>query len=155
MSIEVFIPIFLVAVLTIIGNVIFFRYQFKKDNKWNIRRQQLTDLLLSLFFAFKNDEFSQSELYASDNVNPHEIIADEPKRLLNKIVPIVKNNLYLADNELHESCVKFLEWAHCIDVNERLLESHCPGGLDADKIILDLKNTVFEKYHEARNNHLM
>ena len=151
MSLEILIPIFLVAILTIISNVIFFKYQFKKDNNLKIQHQQLTELLLPLFFAFKNDEFNHSEWFGNDNINPHEIVADEPKRLIKEIVPIVKKNLYLADDELHISCIEFLEWAHGVDVNERIMES-CT--LNTDKIILNFKNMVLKKYSSARNNYL-
>jgi len=50
---ETLIPVILVAVLTILGNIFFFKYQFKKENKWKLLQQQLTEFLLPLFYIFK------------------------------------------------------------------------------------------------------
>ncbi|MFH0972732.1 MAG: hypothetical protein V1768_01910 [Patescibacteria group bacterium] len=155
MSLEILIPIFFVAILTITGNVAFFKYQFKKDNNWKILHQQLTELLLPLFYAFKNDEFNQSEWFGNDNIDEHEIVAQEPKRLMKEIIPIVKNKLYLADNELHASCIKFLEWAHGVNESNRFDESHTNDiDINTDKALLEFKELVFKKYNATRNNYL-
>lgn len=153
MNLEILIPVFLVAILTVIGNIVFFRYQFKKDSKWKILHQQLTEFLLPLFYVFKNDELNQSEWFNDNNMDPHEFLAEEPKRLVKKLTPIVKSKLYLADDELHASCIKFLEWAYTANENDRFQESHTKG-VSMDKVFFDFKELVYKKYNNARNNYL-
>ena len=153
MTFEVLIPVIIVAILTTVGNILFFKYQFKKDNKWKVLNQQLKDLLLPLYYILKEDELNQSEWFRCDNMDPHEFIAEEPKRLKEKIIHIVKEKMYLADNELHTSCIEFLEWAYRVDENERFEKSHVKG-VGIDKVFLDFKSLVFTKYNKARNDYL-
>jgi predicted permease len=67
MTLKSLIPAIIAVILTIIGNVLFFRYQFKKNKKWKILNQQLTELLLPLFYILKEDGFDISECIMDEN----------------------------------------------------------------------------------------
>jgi len=153
MTLKSLIPAIIAVILTIIGNVLFFRYQFKKNKKWKILNQQLTELLLPLFYILKEDGFDISECIMDENWNMYEFIAEQPKRLKTKIIPIIKKNLYLADDNLHKVCLEFLEWAYKVDENDRFGKL-LTNGFNDEEIFLRFRELIFKKYNEVRNNYL-
>jgi len=50
------ISIIIVAILGIIGNIVYFEYRFKKEHKKEIDKEQMTKLLLPLYIILKTDE---------------------------------------------------------------------------------------------------
>ena len=76
----------------------------------------------------------------------------EPKELSKKISPIIKSKLYLADDELHLSCIEFLEWAAIFDEDRAFQDSF--QQLPNIKIIDNLRILVEKKYHQARNKYI-
>lgn len=161
MNLETLFPVFIVAILSVIGNVIFFKYQFKKNKKWKILDQQLTELLLPLFYNLKNDEFDRIKLSQEEECpDTYEyyyqgFVADRPKRLLKIIVPIVKNKLYLADDDFHKSCIEFLSWAYTSNYEDRKIDFECgTKSKEKDKAFYEFKDLVYKKYNETRNKYL-
>jgi len=153
MNLETFFSVILVSSLTLIGNVAFFNYRFRKDNKWKIRQQQITELIQPLYYLFKEDEFFGSEWSHLDSYEPTEFYAEEPKRLKEKILPIIKGKLYLADDELHSACIIFLDWAHNENYEQRY-QNIQKNSITSDSVYSDFKKMVFKKYDETRKKYL-
>jgi hypothetical protein len=147
-----FIPIILVATLGVLGNITYFEYKLKKERHKELLKKRLTKLLLPLYYTLKNDELV---LYAwlNSDVDPYEYESDKPERLSNDLVEIIKNNLYLADDELHAACIMFMEWAYKGDAKERFQRIH-DSILAEDKILKDFESIVYKKYNEARNEYI-
>lgn len=120
MDLKTILPIIAVAILTLLGNVFYFEYKFRKERKKETLREKLTQFLLPLYFIFKKDEFELHEWIKAD-VDLDEYYSDMPRRLMSKeLYEIISKNLYLADDELHQACLQFLEWRYKSDVEERL-----------------------------------
>lgn len=111
MDLETLMPILLVALLSVLGNVMYFKYQFKKQNKYSILHKQLTDLLLPIFFVFQENSLESKTWSKHVDYDPVEDQIVAPRKILKKVIPIIKDNLYLADDELHTACIQFLEWS--------------------------------------------
>ena len=146
------ITIILVASLGVIGNIVYFEYRLKKDHRRDILKRRLTDLLLPLYYALKNDELEIYEWINSD-VDIFEYESDKPKRVLNKLKEIIKENLYLADDELHNSCLTFIEWAYKSDEKERFQRIHS-NTLEKDIIFEKFINIVYKRYYETRKEYI-
>lgn len=146
------IPIILVAVLGVIGNIIYFEYRLKKKQRREILKKRLTSLLLPLYYTLKDDELI---IYAwlNSDADPYEYESDKPERLFNGLREIIKENLYLADDELHKACIKFMEWAYKADKNERFQRVHS-GDLSEDKILKKFVEIVYKKYDDERRRYI-
>lgn len=146
------IPIILVAVSGVLGNIIYFEYRLKKERHKETLKKRLTDLLLPLYYTLKNDELVIHAWLKSD-ADPYEYESDKPERLLNSLTKIIKENLYLADDELHTACIMFMEWAYKSDTNERFQRIH-DSDLAEDKILEKFRDIVYKKYNETRNEYI-
>ena len=146
------IPIILVAVLGVTGNVIYFEYRLKKERRREILKKRLTNLLLPLYYTLKDDELVIHAWLNSD-ADPYEYESDRPERLFNSLRGIIKENLYLADDELHETCIMFMEWAYRADKNERFQRVHSEE-LAEDKILKRFIEIVYKKYNEVRSQYI-
>ena len=144
--------IILVAFLGVIGNIIYFKYQSKKERSKEVLKKKLTDLLLPLFYILKNDELLV-HLWLKSDADPYDYEAEKPERLLEPLIGIIKNNLYLADDELHEACISFVEWAYKSDVLERFQDVHMADFKD-DVIFDNFRKIVYKKYNETRNEYI-
>lgn len=145
-------PIVLVAFLGVVGNIIYFKYQSKDKRDKEVLKIRLTNLLLPLYYILKNDEL-EVHLWSKSDADPYEYESDKPKRLLEPLVEIIKKNLYLADNELHKSCISFIEWAYKSDTHERFQKIHY-GTLKEDIIFSNFRDIVYKKYDETRNAYI-
>lgn len=146
-------PISLVALLGVVGNIIYFEYRFKKERHKEILVKKLTNLLLPLYFTLKNDEFVLQAYLHHDSADPYEYESDKPKRLLKNLSKIIKENIYLADDELHGACLMFMEWAYSSNADERFQRMH-EAALVEDKILENFRDIVFKKYIETRNKYI-
>ncbi len=144
--------IILVAVFGVMGNIIYFEYRLKKERRREVIRKRLTNLLLPLYYVLKEDELVIHEWLNSD-ADLYEYESDKPKRLLKNLTKIIKENLYLADDELHGACLSFIEWAYRADIKERFQEVH-DGELMEDKIFENFKEIVNKKYEKARKQYI-
>src|SRR3989338_2345568 len=139
-----FIPIVLVAISGVLGNIIYFEYKLKKERRKEILKKRLTDLLLPLYFVLKEYEL-MIHAWLKSETDPYEYESGKPERLLNNLMKIIKENIYLADDELHVACAKFIEWAYKCDSDERFQRAHL-SGLSEDKIIENFTDIVHRKY---------
>ena len=146
------ISIILVATLGVIGNIIYFEYRLKKERSREILKKRLSNLLLPLYYTVKDDELVIHAWLKSD-VDPCEYESDKPERLFNSLREIIKENLYLADDELHEACIMFIEWAYRADKNERFQRIH-EDDLSEDEILEKFRDIVYRKYNETRNEYI-
>ena len=146
------VSIIIVATLGVIGNFIYFEYRLKKERRREVLKKRLTNLLLPLYYTLKDDELVIHAWLHSD-VDTYEYESDKPQRLLNSLQKIIKENLYLADDELHEACIMFIEWAYKADKNERFQRVH-NGDLAEDNILKRFVEMVFKKYNEARREYI-
>lgn len=146
------ISIIVVATLGVIGNIIYFEYRLKKERRKEVLKKRLTNLLLPLYYILKDDELV-IHAWLNSEVDPYEYESDKPERLLNSLQKIIKENLYLADDELHESCLKFIEWAYKADKNERFQRVH-DGDLTEDNIFKKFVELVYKKYNETRKEYI-
>ncbi|MDE2588905.1 MAG: hypothetical protein KGL95_04495 [Patescibacteria group bacterium] len=140
------------AIGGVIGNIVYFNYRLKKEGNKEVLKMRLTNLLLPLYYILKNDEL-EVYLWIKGEADPYEYESDKPKRLLNPLVEIIKRNLYLADDELHEACISFIEWAYQSDVQERFQKVHY-GILEEDIIFSKFRDVVYKKYDEARSAYI-
>ena len=85
----------------------------------------------------------------------HDYEAKKPLRLLRKLNKIIETNLYLADEELYEACLTFLEWSHKYGAQEdsRFDRSHIEELIE-DRAFDDFNKLVEKKYKEARQKYL-
>ena len=146
-------PIIIVAVLGVIGNIIYFEYRLKKEHRKEIAKEQLIKLLLPLYMILKTDELEFHAWQKSDSVNLYEYESGKPDRLFNPIKDILDKNLYLADDELQINSLLFIEWAYREDSKERFQIVH-DKALGQDKILNDFRELVYKKYNEQRNKYL-
>ena len=146
------IPIILVAVLGVTGNIIYFEYRLKKERNREVLKKRLTNLLLPLYYTLKDDELV-IHAWLNSEADPYEYESDKPERLFNSLREIIKGNLYLADDELHEACIMFIEWAYKADKNERFQRVHSED-LKEDKILKKFIEIVYKKYNETRNRYI-
>jgi len=146
--------IILVALLGVVGNVIYFKYQSSKEKDREVLKNKLTNLLLPLFYILKNDELELHAWSKSDNVDIYEYISDQPDRLFKPLAEIIKNNLYLADDELHEACLLFVEWVYKSDSNDRFQRAHYDANFEEDKALESFRKIVYKNYNENRNEYL-
>lgn len=146
------VSIITVAILGVIGNIIYFEYKLKKERRKEILKKRLTDLLLPLYYALKDDELV-IHAWLKSEADPYEYESNMPTRLLNSLAETIKGNLYLADDELHAACVMFMEWAYKGDPDERFQRMH-KGGLSEDKILEKFRDTVYRKYYEAKSEYI-
>jgi len=142
------ISIILVAVLGVVGNIFYFEYRLKKERSKEVLKKRLTNLLLPLYYTLKDDELV-IHAWLNSEADPYEYVSDKPERLLNSLQKIIKENLYLADDELHEACIMFIEWAYKADKNERFQRVH-DGDLAEDNVLKKFVEMVYKKYDETR-----
>jgi len=146
------ISIILVAVLGVIGNIAYFEYRLKGERHKEVLEKSLTQLLLPLYYTLKEDELSIQAVLNSD-ADPYEYVSEKPNRLYKDLSEIIKNNLYLADDELHKGCIKFIEWVYKSDENERFQKIH-ESNYTEDRVLEDFFKLVCKKYNETRNAYL-
>lgn len=146
------VPIIIVATLGVIGNIIYFEYRLKKERRREVLKKRLTNLLLPLYYTLKDDELV-IHAWLNSEADPYEYESNKPERLLSSLQKIIKENLYLADDELHEACIMFIEWAYKADKNERFQRVH-DGDLAEDNILERFVETVYKKYNETRKRYI-
>lgn len=147
-----FVSIIIVATLGVIGNIVYFEYRLKKERRREVLKKRLTNLLLPLYYTLKDDELV-IHAWLNSEADPYEYESDKPDRLLSGLQKIIKENLYLADGELHEACIMFIEWAYKADKNERFQRVH-DGNLAEDGILKRFVDTVYKKYNETRKEYI-
>lgn len=59
----------------------------------------------------------------------------------------------MADDELHEACIMFIEWAYKADKSERFQRVH-DGDLAEDNVLKRFVETVCKKYNETRKEYI-
>ena len=136
----------------VVGNIIYFEYRLKKERGREVLKKRLTNLLLPLYYTLKDDELL-IHAWLNSEADPYEYESDKPERLFNSLRKIIKENLYLADDELHEACIMFIEWAYKADKNERFQRVHSED-LKEDKILKKFIEIVYKKYNETRNRYI-
>ena len=145
-------PIILVALLGVTGNIVYFEYKLKKQRSKEVLKMRLTNLLLPLYYVLKNDEL-ELHLWIKSDVDTYEYESYKPERLLKPLIEIIKKNLYLADNELHEACISFMEWAYKSDTSERFQKVHDDTWKE-DIAFSNFRDLVYKKYHETRSEYI-
>lgn len=144
--------IILTALLSTLGSIVYFQYQSKKQKRRDVLKSRLTNLLLPLYYILKDDEL-QFHAWVISDADPYEYVSDLPKRMFAPLIDIIKVNLYLADTELHDSCLSFIEWAYKSDTNERFQRVH-DSELIEDEIFKSFRDIVYKKYNQDRQNYL-
>lgn len=145
------VSIIIVAVLGVIGNIAYFEYQLHKKSKKEIIKERLSKLLLPLYLTFEDDEINSRWYYENDDPILHE--AEKPIRLFKELRKVIYENIYLADDELHNSLLDFLNWAMQSNIDERFQEFHKDGIKEEDKF-KKLHKIVIKKYNQARKQYL-
>jgi hypothetical protein len=146
-------PVILVAFLTLLGNIIYFEHRFKREGTKKLLRQKLTDLIMPLYFVLKRDELAELEWSKNENVDMYDFISGMSERLVEPVYGILKENMYLADDELYRECLDFMEWGFGADVNARFDRLH-KGGLDEDLIFKRFRALIYSKFESARRDYL-
>ena len=147
--------IIIVAVLGVVGNISYFEYKTKKEKSKDLLRLKLTKLLLPLYVILHVQEVSLDAWLSQGDGDPAESHSDLPKRIITPIEDIIKENIYLADDQLHEACVSFLQWAYSSDTNERF-QNIMEGKFDPaveDGEFKKFRDMVINKYNNARHQY--
>jgi len=152
-------PILITAGLTILGNIIYFEYKSRRDSSKKILRERLTKLLLPVYFILEEDGMVLEAIANHPDGDPWEYESGQLDRLREKLVKIVSDNLYLADDELHTACMKFLAQAYVTNPNERFQILHNRGTEEAAKDVdgeafKEFKRVVIQKYESGRRSYL-
>lgn len=100
----------------------------------------------------KNDEL-EIHLWIKSDADTYEHESDKPERLVGPLIEIINKNLYLADNELHEACISFVEWAYKSDTYDRFQKVH-DSIWKEDIIFNNFRDIVYKKYDENRNEYI-
>lgn len=149
-----FVSIIIVAVLGVIGNIAYFEYRLKKEQKKEVIKERLIKLLLPLYIVFKTDELALLAWQRNPDADEYEYESDKPDRLFNPIKEILDKNLYLADSELQSLSLLFIEWGFREDSKGRFQDLHNDMWLPQDKILEDFRSLVYKKYDEQRSKYL-
>ncbi len=150
------VSIITVAVLGVIGNIAYFEYQTHKKASKGLLKQRLTNLLLPLYIILHLDEISTDAWARSEDGDYADLHSDLPTRILSQIENIIKESIYLADDQLHEACVKFLQWAYGSDTNQRfqdLMNGDFNSAIQ-DKDFKKFYDIVVREYNDARHQYL-
>lgn len=148
--------IIIVAVLGVIGNIAYFEYRTHKERSKDILKQRLTDLLLPLYVILHLDEIAIDAWCRSGDGDYAESHSDLPTRILSPIEVIIKQNIYLADDQLHIACVDFLQWAYRSNTNARF-QDIMNGDFNSaiqDKDFKKFYDIVTHEYNNARHQYL-
>jgi len=147
------VPIIIVAILGVIGNIAYFEYRLKKGHGEKIIKEQLIKLLLPLYMILKTDELEVFAWMKNQEMDIYEYESDKPDRLFNPIKNILDKNLYLADDELQKCSLLLIEWAYRENSYERFQKIHYEK-LKQDKIFNDFRELVYKKYNEQKRKYL-
>lgn len=150
------ISIIIVAILGVIGNIAYFEYRTKKETSKDLLKQRLTNLLLPLYVTLHLKEIATDAWLRSGEGDYAESHSDLPTRMLSPIQKIIEENIYLANDQLHEACVEFLQWAYGSDTNERF-QKLMNGNFDSaiqDKDFKKFYDIVILEYNNARHQYL-
>ena len=150
------VSIILVAILGVFGNIVYFEYQTNKKKSKDILKQKLTDLLLPLYVILHLKEVSMDAWLSSGEGDYAEAHSDLPTRVLPLIEKIIEENIYLANDSLHEACLDFLQWAYSSNERERFQEIK-RGSFDSsirDKDFRKFYDIVVYEYNNARHQYI-
>lgn len=116
-----------------------------------VKHDRLTKLLLPLYIRL-NEEFMDWQALCGDleNNDPAEFIDDLP-RYYEPIVPILENNLHLADDDLTQVALNFIAWVKVAGSSNSRYSNIVAGGVE-DKEVLDLRKCVEAQYKKEKNN---
>ncbi len=145
-----------VAVLGVFGNIAYFEYQTKKKTSKDLLKQRLTNLLLPLYVILHLEEISTDAWARSPDGDYADVHSELPNRILSPIEKVIKENIYLASDTLHEACIDFLQWAYGSDTNERF-QKLMSGNFDfaiQDKDFKKFYDVVVREYNEARHEYI-
>jgi len=146
-----------VAILGVIGNIAYFEYRTKKKTSKDLLKQRLTKLLLPLYINLHVKESStKAWLETEDAETYEESHSDLPTRTLLPVKKIIEENLYLANDELHDACIKFLDWAYRSDTNQRfqdLMNRDFDFSLQ-DKEFNEFYEMVVSEFNKSRKEYL-
>lgn len=151
------VSIILVASLGVIGNIIYFEYQTRKKSSKELLKQKLTNLLLPLYCAVHLDQIAEDAWLRTDDGDWADSLSNLPHKLVVPINKIIKENIYLADDELHKASLDFLTWAYGSNTNDRFQEIMKGDFDDAikDKDFKKFYDIVVKEYNEARREYLL
>jgi hypothetical protein len=137
------ISIISVAVLSVIGNIAYFEYRTKKETSKDLLKQTLTKLLLPLYINLHVKEVSVKAWLETDNADSYEeFYSDLPTRTLSSVEKVIEENIYLANDKLHEACINFLGWAYRSDSNQRFQD------MMNRKFDFESQDKEFKKFYE-------
>ncbi len=144
--------ILLVAGVGVLCNIAYFEYRLSRKQDKVVLKEKLVKLLLPLYYLIEDER--QAMFIRDEHFDSIEHISEQPGRVRKGVAEVVKQYIYLADDELHKACITFLEWAYRnIDDNERF-QQLMSGKLSDGNEFEDFKKVVERKYHEARNSYL-
>lgn len=150
------ISIIIVAIPGVIGNIAYFEYRTKKETSKKLIKERLTKLLLPLYVVLHLDETSTDAWLRSGEGDYEEVHSDLPTRVLSPVEKIIKENIYLADDKLHDACLNFLRWAYGSDTNQRfqdLMNRNFDFAIQ-DKDFKEFYDIVVDEYNKNRQEYL-
>lgn len=139
----------------VVGNILYFEYRSNYSKRKKILQEQLTKLLLPLYYALEEDDLLWL-MHTSNDIfgDPVSHISEMPSRLGKELREIIKNNIYLADDELHEACLNFMKWAYSGEDQNTRFDKFVAGKLDDGDTLARFQKIVKMKYDNARKKYL-
>mgnify|MGYP001598041853 CR=1 FL=1 len=145
----------LIAVITaIVTSILNYKVQsslFKLQSKKDIRKEKLTKLLLPLYIQLKKEDFMFDAEIMNEDGDPAAFLADLPV-YYSSLEDIIKDYLYLADNELTEKALNFIHWVNVAKYDPKRFDKvMITGTLELkDDALVEFKECVFKKYEEEK-----
>jgi hypothetical protein len=127
----------------------FFQLMKESDNKVRgLRRDRLTKLLLPLYMRMQEEGPDMKAELSHDNGDPGGFIDSLPK-YYSPLIDIIRENIYLADDELTEKALKFIEWVRTEEYRESRYSEVMMGHI-SDVELQELRQCVEKKYQEEK-----
>lgn len=147
-----FITILLTAVITTLANYWLQNKFFKQRSKKDVTHDRLVHLLQPLYIKVMMEDTLFEVHQKSDKGNPTCFLDDLPK-YYKQILKILKEYLYLADDELLNASIKFIFWMEIENVNNLRYDMVMTGN-QRDYELIEFKKCVIRKYKEDIRQYL-
>lgn len=140
------------AIVTSILNFIVQYFLSKSHYDTEIRKERLTKLLLPLYFQLRKEGVMFEAEIAFENGDPAAFMDDLPK-YYETFEVILKEYLYLADDELTDKALKFISWVNVARYDSKRYEKIMTTGIE-DEALSNFKKCVFRQYEHEKKRFL-
>lgn len=129
------------------------QYLISENSRINqLRKEKITKLLLPLYIKLQEEEMHFSAELSFDNGDPGGFLADLPT-YYESLVAIIEQYLYLADDELTDKALKFLDWQKTEKFRDDRYDEIMISGTN-DVPLNELRKCVARKYLKEKQDYI-